>query len=955
MSLGIQSEAELENQLIRRLQAIGYGKVVIPDENALMTHFKAVLEKRNAANLKGKPLSDREFKAVMNELIGSRTYYQVAEIIRGSETQPSGKVQIQRDDNSQLFLNLFDGVDYKNNIYEVTHQTTFEGKHEDRYDVLILINGMPIAQVELKRRDKEFTEAFQQIIRYRNETQKFARLLKTIQLYVVTSGGETRYFANGDGSLNPNFMFYWTDEHNHWLNDLDAFTASFFAPKRFHSIIARYTIFDRVNKKMMIMRPYQIFATEAIIAQAHNHPEQNGYVWHTTGSGKTITSFKASRLLAQTTSAEKVIFLIDRRDLDQQTAKNFTSYLPATINGETALDRTDNTDALVKQLDSNDHQLIVTTIQKLSNAVAHDRFKKVLTPYHDKRVAFIEDEAHRSQFGLMRKNVNHWFQNAQHFGFTGTPIFKENVGADGRTTADLYDHELHRYLIKDAIRDHNVLPFTVQYINTIKGKELQQDEQVPGINTQEVFEADARLELIAQHILLNHDQFTHNRRYNAIFTVPNTRIALKYYNIFKKLRGKDSPNVTAIFTWKANEDDNDKHQDKDDVTSRMGLDKVIDDYNHRYHQNFSTEDFSGYFKDVSKRMVEHSEATPEDNIDILIVVNMFLTGFDSKRLSTLYVDKKLQWHTLIQAFSRTNRVETDAKPSGNIIAYRNLKKETDDAVTLFSDGAKDQFFAPTYAKLKDDFLDAIAALKKVAPTPAAVDDLYSAGESKVRDFVLAYRDIMRIFNRLQVYDDFVWKQFETVLTAREKQEYEGKYKEAYRRLVKPIDPKKVSILQDIDFELSLVQKDEINVDYIVNLINSISTDNPQDKEADTRKVKRLLSQSTDPELKSKAELLEQFLEKVVPQLEPKADVSAALTKFLKESEDAAIRGFAMKNNLSPEFVSDQVQDYGFYGKTDTAKVNDELSESGLSFMGIVKVGQAVKQFVQDTVSHFTSN
>ena len=387
-------------------------------------------------------------------------------------------------------------------------------------------------------------------------------------------------------SLIRTICSIWTDEKNTWLNELDLFTVSFFDPARLHSMIARYTIFDEDNSRMIVMRPYQVYAVESIIEQAKNHPDKNGYIWHTTGSGKVITSFKAARLLVQNTDAEKVIFLIDRSDLDIQTAKNFNSYLPKSgANNDSALDRTTDTKNLVSQLTDTSTQLIITTIQKLNNAVTSDNFKNILAPYHDKRVIFIEDEAHRSQFGEMRKNVNKWFMNAQHFGFTGTPIFKENIGKDGRTTDDLYDERLHSYLIEDAIRDGNVLSFNVDYINTIQGQGFVSDEDTvaKGIDKKEVWENPDRLKLIAQHILLNHVNRSKSRHYNAIFAVPDTRVALHNYEIFKEM--KTDLNVSTIFTWTANEADNENSQGEtpDDLkTSRLGLDKVINDYNDKH-------------------------------------------------------------------------------------------------------------------------------------------------------------------------------------------------------------------------------------------------------------------------------------------------------------------------------------------------------------------------------------
>lgn len=952
MAEGYESEALLEKRFMNRLNGIGYKTVRIRTEEEIVAHFRDVLNKRNADNLNGTKLTDAEFKRVLHEMVGTKTIFQMAQLLRGSDIQPYGKIVIQRDDNSSLYLNFFDGHDYHNNTYEVTHQVTVEGKYENRYDVTILINGLPVSQIELKKRGGDFSEAFHQIIRYRDES--FRQLYRFVQIFVVSDGEETRYFANGDGSLNSNFMFYWTDRKNNWLNDIDAFTASFFVPERFHSMIAKYTIFDNDHDKMMIMRPYQVYASEAIVNQVLHKPEHNGYVWHTTGSGKTITAFKAAQLLTRDPDIKKVIFLIDRSDLDAQTAKNFNSYLPKTVGGN-ALDRTEDTHSLVKQLRSKDSPLIVSTIQKMNVAVHQsNRYKKLLDQFHDEKVIFIEDECHRTQFGEMRKNINSFFKNAQHFGFTGTPIFAENVGPDGRTTETLYNDELHRYLIKDAIRDRNVLGFNVQYIGTIKGKNISDDEQVSGIDTKEAFENEKRMRLIATHILLNHDQVSKNRQYNAIFTVPSTKMAMKYYNIFKELNKDGDLNITTIFTWQANEDDAEKKQKDEVKTSRHGLDGVIKDYNKQYGTDFSTEKFSDYFSDVSKRMKDHNSEARQNNIDILIVVNMFLTGFDSPKLSTLYIDKPLRWQGLIQAFSRTNRIEKQTKPFGNIICYRNLKKQTDDAVRLFSDGSEKYFYVPKYDELAKQFTDATQKLKKLTPTPHDVDSLYDGGEKELSKFVLAYRDILRVFNKIRVYDEFDWKKFDGQFSQQEMNSYKSKYLAAYD-IIDGGDPDRIpkaSILQNIDFEIELLETDKINVEYIVNLVKSINLQNNSTRKSDATKIKRILINPDSPKLKSKADLLLDFLDQVIPKLDPNANVGNELNEYLAKRREGEINDFSKQNKIPLDLINKQLNDYDFYGKTDPEEVTEALNKAGYGFKQKITIKKRIKKFVAKTMERF---
>lgn len=957
-----QSEAELESQFMKRLNALGYKTVRLRDEDAVMAHFRTVLNQRNSENLKGKQLTDTEFKRVLNEMVGSKSLYEIGQLLRGSDVQPNGKIVITRDDNSDVYLDFFDGIHVDNNIFEVTHQVTVNAKYTNRYDVTILINGLPVVQVELKRRGVEFTQAFNQIIRYRDES--FRRLYRYVQLFVVSNGDETRYFANGDGKLNSNFMFYWTDKQNKWLNDIDAFTASFFERARLHSLIAEYTIFDDDHNRMLIMRPYQVYATEAIIAQAENHPEKNGYIWHTTGSGKTITAFKASQLISHRTDAKKVIFLIDRSDLDLQTAKNFNSYLPKSVSNEPALDRTTSTKALVAQLKSSTTPLIITTIQKLSYAIKTERYKSVLTPFQDQHVVFIEDEAHRTQFGEMRKDINRWFRNAQHFGFTGTPIFPENVGADGRTTETLYNECLHYYLIKDAIRDKNVLGFSIQYINTIKGKDVyhddQGDEMVSAIDKKEVMEAPDRLDMIAQHILFNHDQITHHRRYNAIFTVPSTEMALNYYDTFKRLDKNHHFNIATIFTWAANEDSNEKNQtgnespenETDALTSRHGLDKAIADYNKQFGTNFSTDDFKAYFDDVSKRMKQHNDQTKDSNIDILIVVNMFLTGFDSPKLSTLYVDKKLQWHNLLQAFSRTNRIEEDSKPFGNIVAYRNIKQFTDDAVKLFSQGSSSVLFVPPFEELQKQFNEATKGLHEVVATPQDVDVLYNEGDEAVKKFVLAFRGVLRVYNKIRVYDDFDWSKVEN-FSEDDLHSYQGLYFNAYHNLKKNQEKGPTgSVLEDVDFDIELFAHDVIDVQYIVNLIRTINLENDENRKNDTNKIKKLLGDAASDDLKLKSELLAQFLDEVIPQLRPGDNITSELNKFLAQKREEAIVDFSNEIKLPEDAVQHQIDNVDFYGQTDSKELTTELNKAGYKFGEKITLKKRVTNFVKNTLKKF---
>ncbi|MEJ6347708.1 type I restriction endonuclease subunit R [Holzapfeliella sp. He02] len=953
-----ESEAQLENRFIKQLETLGYQYVTIKDNDDLLAHFRKILNERNQTNLKGKPLTDAEFQRVYTELVGTKSHYKISYDLRGSINSPIGKISITRDSGEPLFLNIFDVKNAAANTYEVTNQITMMGRYENRYDVTVLINGMPLLQIELKRRGVEFSQAFNQIIRYRNETFKDS-LFRMVQLFVVSNGEDTRYFANGDGNLNSKFMFRWTDKHNKWLNEITEFMESFFPPERLHSILGQYVIFDESHSRMMVMRPYQIYAVEGIINQVENHPDKNGYVWHTTGSGKTITSFKASQLLKQREDVDKVIFLIDRNDLDVQTSKNFNSYLGAK-NGDLAIDRTDDTKTLVKQLQQTDEKLVITTIQKMNNAVSKDYYKNLLAPYRDKKVIFIEDEAHRSQFGDMRKNVNNWFKNAQHIGFTGTPIFKENIGSDGRTTQDLYDQELHHYLIKDAIRDQNVLGFNVQYLQTFDAEDIDDNGQADAnaIDKKEVMEHPDRLEQIARHIILNHRQYTKNGEFNAILTVPNTRVALAYYDIFKKLQAQNPEgeklNITSVFTWAANEQDNEKYQDQDDVTSRHGLEHIVADYNQLYGENFSVEDFKDYFNDISIRMKQHHVKTPEQNIDILIVVNMFLTGFDSPKLSTLYVDKKLKYHGLIQAYSRTNRIDNLNKPFGNIVNYRNLKTETDDAIRLFSDGSREAFLAPSYEEMAENFRQAIEKLHDIIKQPKDVDNLYNMGEDHISEFIKAFRDVLRIYNKIRVYDEFKWENFALDLTPQQYESFQSKYREAVEYLEREAkNNKKISIVDDLDFELALIQQDDIDVSYIMGLVQNIDFMSTVDDIVDhTEKIKQQIEQAAQSQLHTKKELLLRFLEEEVPQYAEQAnvDVLTEFNQYINQQKEDRFNQLSKEVEVPVDSLKHQLDEYNFRGECDSRSINNDLK--GIPFKEKRQRRERIMLAIQDIGDHY---
>ncbi len=554
--MAYQSEAELEKRLISDLvQYKNYTRVNCPNEAALEDNFRQQLERFNHAALGSTALSPKEFERVLVAIKG-KSVYESAKILRD-------KLILQRDDGSEVYLKLFDMENLFSNIFQVSSQVTMVGKYTNRYDVTILINGLPLVQIELKRRGLALREAFNQIERYRKHS--YQGLYRFIQLFIISNGVDTKYFANSDGPILYNHTFFWSDDKNARIANLNDFTDTFLERSTLADIIARYMVINHTGKFLIAMRPYQIFAVKALVRRALD-TRKNGYIWHATGSGKTLSAFKASQIIAQERSIKKVIFLVDRKDLDTQTMQEFNSY------EKDAVDETKNTRALIDALKKIDSKLVLTTIQKLNNAIQNPRYASAMEAYKDDKVVFVIDECHRSQFGAMHRLVKKHFNNAQYLGFTGTPIFAVNKSADGRTTADIFCDCLHHYLTKDAIKDNNVLGFSVEYIKTFEGEYDEKDStMVQGIDTAAVFESQTRIDVVAKHIIDHHHKKTRNRQYCAIFATPKIETLIHYYDAFKRL--DHDLNVAAVFTFAGNEDGAGKKEH-----SRDTLEKMIEDY-----------------------------------------------------------------------------------------------------------------------------------------------------------------------------------------------------------------------------------------------------------------------------------------------------------------------------------------------------------------------------------------
>ncbi len=650
-----QPEQQLENNLVKNLIGLGHETVKIKTESDLLTNLKTQLEKHNKTSF-----SEAEFKKIVIHL-GKGNIYDKAQTLRD-------KFVLYKDNGKKEYIEFINQDFGCQNQFQVTNQITINGKRENRYDVTILINGLPLVQIELKRKGIELKEAFNQIQRYQKES--FASnnaLFNYVQIFVISNGVNTKYYAN---SPNQSFKqtFYWSDKENKTIRPLIEFSNEFLNPCHIAKMITKYIVLHNGDKILMVLRPYQYFAVEAIIDRVQNSTK-NGYIWHTTGSGKTLTSFKASQILTHNPNIKKVVFVVDRQDLDAQTVKEFKAF------DKDSIEATEDTKSLVKRFLDPNTTLIVTTIQKLNAAISKARFRNKIEALKDEKIVFIFDECHRSQFGDTHKRIVKFFTNHQLFGFTGTPIFEKNalsIKSIKQTTASLFDEQLHRYVITDAIRDENVLKFSIEYYNVFKPKEDIEDIKVEAINKQEVFESPEYLELITDYIIANHNRKTHNRTFTAMFCVSSTKTLVKYYNLFKakKAAKKHNLKIATIFSYAANpEDENADGFIVDEESSiynmkdgnlkmvaepntpyglayKDHLDHFIGDYNKTFLTKHSTKDglsFLNYKKDISTR-VRNRE------IDILLVVNMFLTGFDSKPLNTLYVDKNLQYHGLSSLF-----------------------------------------------------------------------------------------------------------------------------------------------------------------------------------------------------------------------------------------------------------------------------------------------------------------
>lgn len=912
-----QSEAILENNLIKQLRGLAYASIQIQDGAALVANLQSQLERFNETTFTAK-----EFDAIINHL-AKGTVFEKAKTLRD-------RFQLTKEDGTSFYVRFFNAEDNSKNLFQVTNQISQEGKYKNRYDVTLLVNGLPLVQIELKRSGIEIKEAFNQINRYQMHSfWSNHGLFQYVQLFVISNGVNTKYLANNK-LQSVKQTFFWADANNKNITELTDFTAAFLNPTHLGKMVAHYIVINETHKVMMVLRPYQYFATEAIIHQIKNSNE-NAYIWHTTGSGKTLTSFKASQIVMDLPEVYKVVFVVDRKDLDYQTMNEFNAFKKDSV------DVTDNTHSLIRQLTDNT-KLVLTTIQKLNNAVS-ERFSGKIESLRHKKIVFIFDECHRSQFGETHDRITKFFDKSQLIGFTGTPIFAENASKNDlgkRTTKDLFGNCLHKYVITDAIRDENVLRFGIEYIGKYKNKSNTFiDIEVEDIDKKEVLDSEKRINKIVDYIIAYHNQKTFSRDYSALLTVSSIDNVIQYYDLFqqKKAAGEHDLRIATIFTYGTNED-SDEAQDflpSDEVDfdvlaeaptsyqskhTRDKLETYIGDYNKMYGTSFSTKDsqqFENYFKNISQRLKDREKENfnhEKDRLDIVIVVNMMLTGFDAKKVNTLYVDKNLKQHGLIQAYSRTNRILGEQKSQGNILSFRNLKKATDDAITLFSNkDAIEVVTMPDYEKIAEKFDEALKLLREITPTYQSVNDLES--EENEAQFVQAFRKLMRAMNVLQSYTDFDWE--DITIDEQEFEDYKSKYLDLYEKVKRDTEKQKTSILDDIDFELELIHRDQINVAYILKLLAQLKGTKTQSAAAVQRKaIIDLLG--GDIQLRSKRELIQKFIDENMPHIKDGDNIEDEFEKFWQEQKVLALGKLCEEEHLDKAQFKSLIDAYIYSGR-----------------------------------------
>lgn len=932
-----QSEAALEHAFIKQLQAQAYEYLPITSEAELVANLRLQLEKLNKISF-----SDAEWDRFFTTCVSAANEGILEKTARIQEDH----VQVlKRDDGSTKNIYLIDKANIHNNTLQVINQYEVGageggGNYANRYDVTVLVNGLPMVHVELKRRGVDIREAFNQINRYQRDSfWAGSGLFEHVQLFVISNGTLTKYYSNtvrdghlkeqssrrGKSKTSNSFAFtsWWADARNQPITELVGFTKTFFAKHSLLNVLTKYCVFD-VDRKLLVMRPYQIVAAERILQRIATSTtykqlgtiEAGGYIWHTTGSGKTLTSFKAAQLARGLPEIDKVLFVVDRKDLDYQTMREYERFEKGAANSNTS------TAVLQRQLEDPNARIIITTIQKLSRFVAKNKNH----PVYGQHVVVIFDECHRSQFGDMHAEITRVFKRYHLFGFTGTPIFAENAGSTGnpnrRTTKQAFGDKLHTYTIVDAINDKNVLPFRIDYINTIKTQAAIKDKQVSAIDTERALLAPERISQIVRYIREHFDQKTKRSStyrvgsqrlvgFNSLFACASIDAAKRYYAEFAAQQ-KDLPEaqhlkVGLIYSFAANEEDTDgllgeeEFETADlDQGSREFLEGAIQDYNGMFGTTFDTsaDKFQNYYKDLSQRLKKRE-------LDMVIVVNMFLTGFDATTLNTLWADKNLKAHGLIQAFSRTNRILNSVKTYGNIVSFRNLEQETNDALALFGNSdAKGIVLLKPYAEYYSEYEQRVREMLKKYPL-----GLQITGEAAQKAFVQLFGSILRLKNILTAFDDFAGNE---ILSDREFQDYQSIYLNLYADFRTTSEAEKESINDDVVFEIELIKQIEINVDYILLLVEHYLKKKGSGDDKEIRaNIDRAINAS--PSLRNKKDLIEQFVDSVTT----KAKVDAQWVTFMAAKKVEELERIIAEEGLNADetkaFVENAFRDGAISG------------------------------------------
>lgn len=925
-----QSEQALENGLIATLKDMSYDYVQIKEETNLLSNFKTQLEKHNAkalAEIGRTSFTEKEFEKICIYLEGG-TLFEKSKKLRDLYPMET------EDGQHRIWVEFLNKNHWCQNEFQVSNQITVEGRKTCRYDVTILINGLPLVQIELKKRGVELKQAYNQVQRYQKTS--FRGLFDYIQLFVISNGVNTRYFAN-----NPNcgykFTFNWTLPNNEPVNDLSQFANHFFDKCVLGKIISKYIVMHEGDKCLMVLRPYQYYAVEKILDRVQN-TNKNGYIWHTTGAGKTLTSFKAAQLVAELDGIDKVLFVVDRHDLDTQTKAEYEAFEPGAVDG------TDDTYELVKRLKS-DKKIILTTIQKLNTAIKKDFYNKRIQELRDKKFVMIFDECHRSHFGECHKNIVNFFRNLQIFGFTGTPIFVENAKQD-ITTKEVFGDCLHKYMIKDAIADENVLGFLVEYY---QGKlDASQD-------------SDIRMKEIASFILKNFRKSTFDGEFNALFAVQSVPMLLKYYKIFKDLQ--PDIKIAAIFTYAPNVSQDDAKTGMNqgfetDAVQADELQAIMDDYNANFGTAFTTDNFGAYYDDINERMKKRKAGM--EPIDLLLVVGMFLTGFDAKKLNTLYVDKNLEYHGLLQAFSRTNRVLNEKKRFGKILCFRDLKDNVDESLKLFSAGGIEDVLRKPFQEVKRTFNELSEAFLQKYPTMESVDALKSEYDKK--KFLLAFREIIKKRAEIQIYEDFDAADPGLILSEQDYNDYRSKYLDMTVGFIKEEKVDEPDLLEepqaengdggkleDIDFCLELLHSDVVNVAYILSLISNL---NPSDEDYEKKRQEILDTMIKDATMRKKTRLIDDFIKRNVDydkagfqraKADGTMDLETRLKDYIIEKKTEAVEDLAMVEGVDPEALGKYMSEYDYLGREKPEIIQEAVRKKK---MGLLARSATVRRIIE---------